>query len=124
MIIIPLGGLTVLLFIIAYVYVDFALNGLLVLSLALWFAAMVAVVASLGSPDGVQMGLSPSYLIGAVLLAILAWLVGGARNDVKTTRARQLAAQFKACPACAEVVKVQAAVCKHCGHQFSNPEAS
>jgi hypothetical protein len=50
--------------------------------------------------------------------AIAAYLTGMAEDAIKNARIRKVQAQFKTCPRCAEIVKAQAAVCKHCGHEF------
>jgi hypothetical protein len=83
---------------------------------------------------GRPMGLVYVFLAAAVPAAIIEWLAGSPAATPAVawlvsigmlSLARRLprnqAPGSKTCPACAEDVKSQAHVCKHCGHTFSEP---
>jgi ribosomal protein L32 len=58
------------------------------------------------------------YFAGAFVSACIAYSLDEKKKAMAVAHTAAVAAQFKACPRCAETVKAQATVCKHCGHEF------
>jgi hypothetical protein len=71
----------------------------------------------------VVLGLIPPLAFGAALAAALAWLAyRGASMCVRATRYALRLATFRLhtrCPDCAERVRAEARVCRHCGYRFA-----
>lgn len=78
---------------------------------AILFAVICAIIAN-------SKGLSPGKwcLIGLFLGPIgFIWVLATAKNETYLDIERVLSGSFKRCPLCAEVIKTEATVCKHCG---------
>ncbi len=66
-----------------------------------------------------------SFFIGCLLGALLGpigWLIGALRRPSKELLERQgvITGPTKQCPYCAELVKEEAVVCKHCGREIQD----
>jgi hypothetical protein len=95
----------------------------------LWIIAAISTIIALiqYSSDDLRPDSATTIQI-AMTAAFAAFVIGGAFRAAKNRRARAEAkkwyATFKVCPACAETVKIQATVCKHCGHEFTAAAAA
>lgn len=91
---------------------------MLYISLWLIFGLLAAVVYK-------NKGRNPvgAFIVGLLLGPIGVLLAMLSSTNPKGIEARQLAnGASKKCPSCAEVIKIDAQVCKHCGHKFT-PDA-
>ncbi|CAM5280125.1 zinc ribbon domain-containing protein [Sphingobium scionense] len=77
-------------------------------------AAMIASSKGGSGPIGFVVGLlfGPFGIIAAFFMG----------NEQKADAAKIAAGDSKKCPRCAELVKPDALVCKHCGHEFQAPK--
>jgi hypothetical protein len=91
---------------------------------AAW-CAFVSVLVFMNNHNHEHDDLLRMAVIAACVSGALAWLAREAENALARYRARkqnaQFRRQFKFCPSCAEAVKIQAAACRHCSHQFNEP---
>ena len=97
---------------------------------AVAFAILSGIVASNKNRDPFGWGII-GFLFG-IFGFIAAIAVGDGETEgerPKARRAKGLSEQSfdpdqheKKCPACAEYIKLEARVCKHCGHQFSDKQ--
>ena len=80
------------------------------------FALMVGAINS---------GRGNSFFVGFLLSVILSPLLGliivvcTKKNEAVLEKRMIKSGKMKKCPDCAEVVKSDAAVCKHCGYKFN-----
>ncbi|MFB0875482.1 MULTISPECIES: zinc ribbon domain-containing protein [unclassified Sphingobium] len=75
---------------------------------------IAAMIASNKGGSGI-LGFAVGVLLGP--FGIIAAFFMGSQKEVE---AKQIASgDSKKCPRCAELVKVDALVCKHCGHEFA-----
>lgn len=84
---------------------------------------IVAGVLGLGGPE-----LMVIFLIGLVIasvptLLIVVALLASRRSSAVGGAAPAPEILSKKCPDCAEAVKAEARLCKHCGHAFAEKEA-
>lgn len=84
----------------------------------LW-AALIAVVATIGLFLGVVLPWDEAYLWGCAALGLLTAAVLGL--VAMRERQKRIRASWKVCPDCAESVKVAANVCRYCGYRFRPP---
>lgn len=65
------------------------------------------------------------FITGLLLSLILSPLIGfiivivTKENTAKLEKAQIAKGKLKKCPKCAEVIKSEAVICKHCGHEFN-----
>ena len=61
-----------------------------------------------------------AFLVGVLLGPLGVILVAVQKTNTAGLEQRQIASgEHKKCPRCAETVKADALVCKHCGHEFA-----
>ena len=76
-----------------------------IISLVLWIAALIANQAALKGRN------RQSFFILSIFFPFIMWIV----VSVMTTDQSQPISGTKKCPKCAEYVKAEATLCKHCG---------
>jgi uncharacterized membrane protein YvlD (DUF360 family) len=76
-----------------------------IISLVLWIAALIANQAALKGRNW------QSFFILSIFFPFIMWIV----VSVMTTDQSQPISGTKKCPKCAEYVKAEATLCKHCG---------
>jgi rRNA maturation endonuclease Nob1 len=90
--------------------------------LLLWLAFSIA-VGFMATTWGRSGGL---WFVGAILftpiLAGVALLLAGKVQQEPRAKGFSFAKYSKVCPDCAERVRIQARVCKHCGHEWTDSE--
>lgn len=57
----------------------------------------------------------PAFFIVALIFPVIGWIIAAVVSTDQST----LRSGTKKCPKCAEVVKEEAILCKHCGSEFS-----
>lgn len=85
----------------------------------LWPGLVLFALVSFGyylQPDGNSLEIS---LTITTIIVVALWAIDAFERKQKNARAAEWHRQNKTCPSCAEIVKAQASVCKHCGHRFS-----
>lgn len=93
-------------------------------SLLVWSVVFAAITTIVANTKGLSLGKWAA--IGFILGPIgVIWVLVTAK-DASALEAQSLSTgKFKKCPLCAEVIKKEATVCKHCGgQQASAPSAS
>lgn len=73
---------------------------------------------------GIQISDTTYFMLWVIALSGYAfggWLIFSDLNDKKPNLLHELS-DVKKCPKCAETIKFEAKICKHCGHEFSEKE--
>jgi len=84
------------------------------------FSVLIGVLAGSWGRSG--FGWFVLALLVSPLLAVLALLIAGRYKGSSGSGSSYLHDREKKCPDCAERVKLEARVCKHCGHEWSEKE--
>jgi RNA polymerase subunit RPABC4/transcription elongation factor Spt4 len=94
-----------------------------IVSLLVWSLAFAAVTTIVANTKGLSMG--KWFAIGFILGPIgVIWSLVTAKDESALEAKSLSTGKFKKCPSCAEVIKKDAEVCKHCGgQQASAPSA-
>ncbi len=63
---------------------------------------------------------SPALIMLFALWVAMEWAVRNSRSGTKSrlVSLSECVLQKKKCPACGEIVRLDAAICKHCGHRI------
>jgi hypothetical protein len=96
-----------------------AVNGDAELVVVLIFAALLGLIPAKIAWNKGQQSFAAWWLLGAALFIIALPLALLIRPDEQALERRRLAEGMKKCPYCAEFVKKEATVCKHCGRNLS-----
>jgi len=86
---------------------------LTIVAVGVWLAGLVNVVF-MGFPIG--------QWVAGIFLAFLMMGIGGAVSFLFVSAERQ--AQLMRCPFCAEEIRVEARVCKHCGREVAGARSA
>jgi RNA polymerase subunit RPABC4/transcription elongation factor Spt4 len=85
-------------------------------SLLVWSTVFAVVTTIVANAKGLSLGKWAA--IGFILGPIgVIWSLVAARNEVTLAERQVDAGQMKKCPFCAEHIKTEAVVCKHCGKE-------
>ena len=95
--------------------------GIVIFFLWVWLSIFIGVFASRRGRDGIGWAVF-SLLTSPVCAILTILLVGENKRGVENKRIRS--GESKRCPYCAELVKSEAVVCKHCGKDLPIPTSA
>lgn len=101
---------------VIYTYVQQKVaNGLVFMLIFISWVFLSLVVGAYGSSKNVSVGFLGSFIVSLLFSPIIGFIaVAVSKPDEK----KLIRSGMKKCPYCAELVKGEAVVCKHCGKEF------